>query len=144
MKTAEDIAAYLHSKKAPWIAVLPSDQWLRSSRSSKPSLLFIEVKGGRCETRAALLKHFADRLKFPDYFGHNWDAFEECIGELEWLPAPGYVIVIVEADRLLSRDRDDLQVFVDIMNSVGEAWSVKKPFHTIFVYRSDANEIPPK
>jgi len=144
MKTAADIAAYVHSKNGPWIAVVPGREWLRNSRASKPSLLFIEVKGSRCETKAALLEHFAERLKFPNYFGHNWDAFDECIRELEWLPAPGYVIVVLEADKLLSRDRDDLHIFIAIMNAAGEEWSPRKPFHTIFVYHHDGHGISPK
>lgn len=147
MKSAEEIVAYLHSTKPPWIAVLPSKDWVTTGHSAsyQSDLSFIEIKGRRCQTKSSLLKHFAQQLRFPDYFGHNWDAFEECIRDLEWLPARGYVIVIVEADKLLSRSKPDLRTFVDIMNAAGEDWATssgsardgRKPFHTILVYRPD-------
>ena len=28
---------------------------------------------------------YSKALSFPDYFGWNWDAFDECITDLSWL-----------------------------------------------------------
>lgn len=28
---------------------------------------------------------YSRALSFPDYFGHNWDAFHDCIDDLSWL-----------------------------------------------------------
>ena len=146
MKSTADIVAYLHSTKPPWIAVLPSKDWLDANYPiSGNELLFIEVKGSRCQTKSSLLRHFAERLRFPHHFGQNWDAFEDCIRDLEWLSARGYVIVIVEADQLLRRSKKDLRTFVDIMNSAGEDWASsnrnagneRKPFHTVLLFRPD-------
>jgi RNAse (barnase) inhibitor barstar len=34
-----------------------------------------------------LLRHIAAKLNFPDYFGFNWDALDECLADLSWLQA---------------------------------------------------------
>jgi RNAse (barnase) inhibitor barstar len=84
---------------------------------------------------------FAQVLEFPDYFGHNWDALEECLADLEWLPAKGYILLITEASHVLPADEEEFQTFLEILRDAGEAWgngqagmSTQRatPFHVLF------------
>lgn len=51
------------------------------------------LDGRSARTKASFLHAAADAMHFPDYAGRNWDAFEECINDLAWAPAPGYVLL---------------------------------------------------
>jgi len=44
-----------------------------------------------------LLSVLAAKLRFPSYFGHNWDALEECLRDLSWLGEPQRVVIVHEA-----------------------------------------------
>lgn len=39
------------------------------------------IRGERCRTEPRLFEEWAVSLGFPAYFGNNWDAFEEVVGE---------------------------------------------------------------
>ena len=39
-------------------------------------------------------------LHFPDWFGNNLDALNDCLTDFSWHEAPGYVLLIRGADRL--------------------------------------------
>jgi len=39
-------------------------------------------------TKAELLAFLAQAIPLPAYFGHNWDALEECLTDLDWLDRP--------------------------------------------------------
>ncbi|MGW0039098.1 barstar family protein [Gordonia sp. NPDC003376] len=65
--------------------------------------------GARLRTRKALFTEFARIWTFPAYFGHNADAFDECMRDLDEFardagkPTPtGYLTVITGAQRLLT------------------------------------------
>lgn len=61
--------------------------------------------------KAAFLTACARDLRFPDYFGGNWDAFEECLRDL---PARPTLIVWTGAAGLPADVRDTaLQIFGD-------------------------------
>jgi hypothetical protein len=88
--------------------------------------------------KAALLNNFAAALGFPDWFGHNWDALEDCITDLSWRDAPGYVLLIERP-----RPGDDLGVLVDILRSSAEFWAGRgKPFFALFVDPERALPLP--
>lgn len=40
------------------------------------------IQGARCSTTADTLRTLGDALEFPSYYGMNWDALDECLGEL--------------------------------------------------------------
>jgi RNAse (barnase) inhibitor barstar len=97
------------------------------------------VQGKKCKTSAGLFNEFARALEFPDYFGHNWDALEECLADLEWLPAKGYVVLIADAQSVIPDDDEEYETLLEVLSDAGEAWSKgqtadgrRAPFHVFF------------
>ena len=48
----------------------------------------IELELAAVESEHELHTILAERLGFPDYYGRNWDAFWDCIGDLEHSSTP--------------------------------------------------------
>ena len=51
----------------------------------------------KAKGKEKLLSVLAAKLRFPSYFGHNWDALEECLRDLSWLSAQPRVVIVHEA-----------------------------------------------
>jgi len=47
-------------------------------------------------------------MHFPDYFGSNWDALDECLADLDWLDLPGYVLLIDSGQLILCEESEEL------------------------------------
>jgi hypothetical protein len=56
----------------------------------------------RVTTKEAFLEAVGKALGFPDWYGHNWDALADCLTDLSWMAADGYVIVLERADAFAS------------------------------------------
>lgn len=45
--------------------------------------------------KSAFMDHCARALDLPDWFGRNWDALADCLGDLSWAPpARGRLLVV--------------------------------------------------
>jgi len=68
----------------------------------------------RIHARHRLLEILARGLDFPDYFGWNWDALEECLCDLSWI---GDVrpVVLLHADIPFAQDADARGIYLDIL-----------------------------
>jgi hypothetical protein len=51
----------------------------------------------KAKGKEKLLSVLAAKLRFPGYFGHNWDALEECLRDLSWLADRPRVVIVHEA-----------------------------------------------
>ena len=59
---------------------------------------------GEAPTKAELLDGLADALEFPRWFGRNWDALADCLGDLD-MPT----VLVIDGTARLQRDvRDTL------------------------------------
>jgi len=64
---------------------------------------------------------FAAALQYPYYFGENWAAFDECLGDLEWLGDRPAVVIIENATQVLADAPGDRNVFWDIVVGAASA-----------------------
>jgi len=99
-------------------------QWVLAGARPAGTGLLYELDGRLCRTRERLFAHCAERLQFPDYFGGNWDAFEECLGDFfDRYSSDGSecVVRIDHAAELLAEEAEaDLITFIEIVRSAAE------------------------
>lgn len=136
------LAGYLQTPKAPWssLLVVPPGATATSLVKAPAGFALRVINGKKCATPTGIFAEFARALAFPDYFGHNWDAMEECLADLEWLPANGYVLLITDAQAVIPDDEDEYETLLEILSDAGEAWSKGQagegsraiPFHALF------------
>jgi hypothetical protein len=147
------VADRLAAPAPPWVHLLASgDESSATLLAPPPGFVVRTLDGHRGRTKRALLDEMARVLAFPAHFGRTWDALEDCLTDLEWLPAPGYRLVIPAADRLLARRPADYATFVALLEDVGRAWATGEtghpgrsavPFHTVLVVAVDRLHVRP-
>jgi len=88
----------------------------------------------RVSDKERLLGQFASALAFPQWFGGNWDALEDCLTDLSWRPADRHVLLIEGFQSLRARRPDDFGVLLDVIASSAQYWSERgRPFFAVFV-----------
>ncbi len=102
------------------------------------------IRGWKCSHYEALHNEVGAALQFPDYYGENWDAMDECITDLAWVPADCYLIYLPKVEEVLPNDEKGFGIFLSVLSDAAKAWAnpemrglasteepVKKPFNII-------------
>jgi len=117
--------------------------------SEKENAVARTVRGKKCSTAKELFNEFGAALQFPYYFGENWDAFNDCITDLEWIPGNEYLLFIPNAEKVLANADRDFRIFIDLLHKAGKEWAESqedhpdfprpsKPFHVVFHCEPDS------
>jgi hypothetical protein len=87
-----------------------------------------------CVDKVDLLERTARALAFPGWFGHNWDAWFDCLVDLGWQPrAQGYVIVLRRASQLRASVPEALDTALSILGDAAKVWSERGVELRVFV-----------
>lgn len=83
------------------------------------------LDGRQLGDKASLLAALGRVLRFPDYYGANWDALEECLADLSWHSGP-LRLLITHADSLPDALRENL---VELFLAAAMSWKeAGRPF----------------
>jgi len=90
--------------------------------AKRAKFAYFHIEGRNIARKEQLLNHVATALHFPGYFGDNWDALEECLTDMEWVDAPGYLIYYDHFDPLLAAHPDQFATFLEICRDAVRSW----------------------
>jgi hypothetical protein len=101
------------------------------------------LRGAKMRSTQSLFDEVAAALQFPDYFGENWDALDECLNDLSWLPGRSYLLVISDALQVLADEPvRELEILLRLLMRTGDEWANRRleaaprdgpptPFHVV-------------
>jgi hypothetical protein len=105
------------------------------SLKTPAGVVVFALDGATVKSQADLFSCIAHAMMFPSYFGHNWDALDECLADMSWLPGPaGYVLLIRQGGGLWARLPQVTGQLVECWLSAAGSWAERgKSFHLVFL-----------
>jgi RNAse (barnase) inhibitor barstar len=94
------------------------DKKLVAAAAKAAGLAAFRVNLAKAGDKEHLLAAIAKSLKFPEWFGHNLDALADCVSDMSWRPADGYVVLLEHCDGIHGKAEDD---FVSVLNIFEQA-----------------------
>lgn len=84
-----------------------------------------------------IIEALGQALGFPEWYGANLDALNDCLTDFSWHDAPGYVIVLSGVDALRA-DENMFSTLNEVFSNAIEAWRGQDiPFWVFYDLRAD-------
>jgi RNAse (barnase) inhibitor barstar len=96
------------------------------------------------QTKEGFLAAVAQALDFPDWFGHNWDALEDCLTDMSWQPADGYLVILSRAQDFRRAQEEEFAMALRIFDAAADFWREEGvPFWTLVdLHADDMTHLP--
>lgn len=94
----------------------------------------LETDLSTVHSKGEFLAALAQAIRAPEWFGSNWDALADALGDLSWLdPAPGYVVLLRNGGEHFGLGPAEHKIVLQIFDETLEFWkSQGKPFWVFF------------
>jgi RNAse (barnase) inhibitor barstar len=88
------------------------------------------VLDGRTLTdKHSFLSAVGRTFNFPDYYGENWDALEECLSDMSWHNGP--IILLIEHTEAIPAAL--MSTFLEIFDQVAKQWTAEGRVCSLFI-----------
>jgi len=85
-------------------------------------MAFYHLEGQKIEKKEQFLNHAAVVMKFPSHFGNNWDAFYDCLTDMDWADADGYVVYFDHTDAFADHHESQLETVIELFQDAVGYW----------------------
>jgi hypothetical protein len=99
----------------------PRDKLLAGAEAAGCLVLHVDLGGG-AQQGSEMLDAVARGLRFPQWFGHNWDALTDSLLDMGWLPAAGYVVILDHCDGIHGRAEADFVALMQVFQEAADTW----------------------
>jgi RNAse (barnase) inhibitor barstar len=115
------------------VRIAPEDTDAVLDAAAAAGLCCVRIDLAGCQGKADLLARIADALEFPWWFGQNWDALADCLGDLEWLPAEGYVLLLENPGELQRAAPQDYATAAEVFADATQGWRERNTPFWVFI-----------
>ena len=92
-----------------------------AARDAGLDVVRIDLQG--CRDKSTLMLRLATALDFPAGSGRNWDALDDRLRDLSWLPASGYALLFDAAHALRDADETSFDTLLELLDEAATDWA---------------------
>ena len=102
---------------------MPGDGETGLITAAEQNAFFVfRVDLAKARNKDDLLTAIGTAMAFPEWFGHNWDALFDCLADLGWRPAEGYVVILEHCDGIHGHAEADFVQALQIFENAAGEW----------------------
>ena len=103
------------------------DAILAAAEANKHIVYRADLRTAR--TRDQLLQIIGEGLEMPAWYGANYDALLDCLCDMNWIPAPGYTIILENCHNINTLAAPEFNMLIDVFATAANNWREDdKPF----------------
>lgn len=127
-----ELARFLLDSTNNGVYAAPASATVLKQAAAECGLAWFDLDLTGVAEKAAFLVRCRTAFSLPPSFGYNWDALADCLEDLSWEPARGY-ITFCHNGKAFARDVAEVfDVALDILVTAATYWQVKhKPFFAL-------------
>ena len=109
------------SGKTPFVYVEDIDIYVEDIENLAPSENLVAIVPAGIRLRERLFSVLSKELKFPSYFGRNWDALYECLRDFSWTDI--FQITVIHRD-IPALGTDATRIYIETLVDSVEDWKL--------------------
>lgn len=129
----DDLALRLKNIKEAGVYLINCELSDMHSAASEAGFTVFNADLATVQSKSEFLAAVAQAIEAPEWFGNNWDALADALGDLSWKPAAGYVLVLRNSGVTFNLSSSDHDIAREILHNTVSFWKQQsKPFWVFF------------